>query len=306
MGAVFNALAPVFLLILIGYAIRRFQWIDNAFWPPAERITYYVFFPALLIASGAHADLSGDQVWLMASALFGATAATATVALVLKPLLGLKPAAFTSFFQGTIRPNTYVGVVAAFLFWGDEGLALLSIGILAVVPLVNLLSVTALVIWGDGHEGARTPMRAVKEVARNPLVIACLIGFGLNGLDIGLPPVIAPVLEILGRAALPIALMAVGAGLDFPDLLANRRVATVSSTLKLLLLPALAWGLADWLGVEGVAFQVTILYATMPVSASSYVLAREMGGDAPLVAGIITASTLAAMVTMPLWILFTG
>jgi len=303
MIAVFNALAPVFVLILIGYAVKRFQWVDDVFWPPAERITYYVFFPALLIASGTRADLSGDQAWPMAVALFGATLITALVALILKPTLGLKPAAFTSFFQGAIRPNTYVGVVAAFLFWGDEGLALISIGILAAVPLVNVLCVGVLVLWGDGHEGARTPMRAFKEVARNPLVIACLIGFSLNALGLSLPPVIEPLMDILGRAALPIALMAVGAGLDFPDLMANRRVASLSSSLKLLLLPAIAWGLASWLDVEGQAFQVVLLYATMPVSASSYVLAREMGGNAPLVAGIITASTVAAIATMPMWIL---
>ncbi len=297
-----NALAPVFVLILIGYALKRLQWIPDDFWPPAEKVTYYVFFPALLIASGARADLSGDQAGLMAAALFGATLLTALLALVLKPVLGLNPSSFTSFFQGTIRPNTYVGVVAAFLFWGDEGLALISIGILAVVPLVNLLSVTALVVWGTEHEDARTPMKAVKEVTRNPLVIACLAGFTLNALGLSLPPVVEPLLDILGRAALPIALMAVGAGLDFPDLLANRRTAGLASALKLLMLPAIAWGLATALGVQGQAFQVVILYATMPVSASSYVLAREMGGDAALVAGVITASTLAAMLTMPLWI----
>ena len=303
MAAVLNALAPVFVLILIGYILKRFQWIPDTFWPPAEKVTYYIFFPALLIASGARADLSGDQAGLMAAALFGATLLTALLALILKPVLGLSPAGFTSFFQGTVRPNTYVGVVAAFLFWGDEGLALISIGILAVVPLVNLLSVAALVVWGTEHEDTRTPMKAVREVFRNPLVIACLIGFALNALGLSLPPVIEPLLDILGRAALPIALMAVGAGLDFPDLLANRRTASLASTLKLLALPAVAWGLATALGVQGQAFQVVILYATMPVSASSYVLAREMGGDAPLVAGVITASTLAAMLTMPVWIM---
>ena len=302
MLVVFQALAPVFLLILMGYAIRRYRWIDDAFWRPAERLTYYVLFPALLIVSTAHADLASNQVWAIAGVLFVATLIVAMLALALKPLLGLSNAAYTSFFQGAIRPNTYVGMVPAFLFWGDEGLAMLSIGVLAVVPLVNLLSVVVLVIWGDGHDGARTPMKAVREVARNPLVVACLIGFSLNALDLGLPPVIAPLLDILGRAALPIALMSVGAGLDFPDLLANRWLAGKATILKLLALPALAWVLATALELDGQAFQVVVLYATLPMSASSYVLAREMGGDAPLAAGMITASTLAAMLTMTLWI----
>jgi len=306
MLAVFQALAPVFLLILLGYAIKRYRWIDDGFWPPAERLTYRVLFPALLIVSTARADLASDQVWGIAGALFAATSIVALLALALKPLLGLPGASFTSFFQGAIRPNTYVGMVPAFLFWGDDGLAMLSIGVLAVVPLVNLLSVTVLVIWGDGHEGARTPMKAVREVARNPLVVACVIGFGLGALDLSLGPVITPLLDILGRAALPIALMAVGAGLDFPDLLANRRLAGKAALLKLLALPALAWTLARLFGLEGQAFQVVMLYSTLPMSASSYVLAREMGGDAPLAAGMITASTLIAMATMTLWIVLSA
>ncbi|MCW8916291.1 MAG: AEC family transporter [Magnetovibrio sp.] len=304
MTSVINALAPVFVLIVIGYALKRQHWVDDGFWPPAERITYRVFFPALLIASGARADLSGGEAWPMAATLFSATLATALLALILKPVLGLKPAAFTSFFQGTIRPNTYVGVVAAFLFWGEDGLALISIGILAVVPLVNVLSVTVLVIWGDGHEGARSIKRAISEVIRNPLILACLAGFAINLAGLSLPPVIEPLLDILGRAALPIALMAVGAGLDFPHLKTNATIASVSSALKIVILPAIAWSLASAFGLEGQAFQVVILYATMPVSASAYVLARELGGDSALIAGIITASTLAAVATMPVWITF--
>jgi len=306
MLTVFQALAPVFLLILMGYAIRHYQWLDDGFWPPAEKLTYRVLFPALLIASTARADLASDQVWAIAGTLFTVTLGVALLALMLKPTLGIGDAPFTSFFQGTIRPNTYVGMVPAFLFWGDEGVAMLSIAVLAVVPLVNLLSVTVLVIWGHDHEGARTPMKAVREVVRNPLVIACVVGFSLNALHLGLPPVIMPLLDILGRAALPIALMAVGAGLDFPDLVSNRWLAAKASTLKLLALPASAWALGTALGLEGQALHVTMLYATLPMSASSYVLAREMGGDAPLAAGMITASTLAAMLTMPVWIILSG
>lgn len=311
METVFHALAPVIVLIAMGHVIKRFAWLDDGFWPPAERLTYYVFFPALLVASVSRADLSGEQTPAMAGVLIAAILATAAAAVALKPLLNLGDAQFTSFFQGTIRPNTYIGVVASFLFWGDTGLTLYSIGILVAVPLVNVLSVAVMVVWGDhardgkrdGGRDASTAFQAVREIARNPLVAACLLGFALNVLDLGLPPVIEPLLDILGRAALPIALLAVGAGLDFPDLMAYRRTASLSTTLKLLILPALAWMLAGAFGLDGVVFQVTILYAAMPASASAYVLAREMGGDAPLMAGIITASTLAAAPAIPAWLL---
>lgn len=300
------AMIPVFALILIGHLIRRWQLVDDAFWPPAERLTYYVFFPALLIVSGAQANLGGDQVWPMALSLFAATFIVALAAVALKPVLGLSDASFTSFYQGAFRPNTFIGVSVALLMSGHEGVVLMSIAILAVVPLANLLAVTVMVRWGDGHAQARTPGKAALAIARNPLVLACLVGFGMNGLGVSLPGVAASMLDILGRAALPISLLAVGAGLDFRHLAANRAVAGKAAALKLIALPALVWIIASAQGVHGLPFQMAVLYACLSVSASSYVLARQMGGDAPLMAGIITASQLAAMLTMPLWMWAAG
>lgn len=300
------AVLPVFLLIVLGFVLKRRGWVADAFWAPAERVTYYIFFPALLIGAGVRADLNGAQVGPMALSLFAATLTIAIAVLALKPVLGLKDAAFTSFFQGAIRPNTYVGVAIALVMYGDAGVALLSIAILAVVPMVNLIAVPVMVKWGAAHAEARTPAKAFLEIARNPLVLGCLIGFGMNGLGLDLPPVIEPLLDILGRAALPVALMAVGAGLDLPDLRLNALTATKATALKLLALPALTWLLASAQGMSGLPFQMAVLYACLSGSASSYVLAREMGGDAPLMAGIITATTLAAMVTMPLWIVAAG
>lgn len=300
------AIGPVILLIIMGYVLKRKRWVDDAFWAPAERMTYFIFFPALLIAAGARADLGGEQVWPMALSLFGATLIIAIAAIALKPVVDLKDAAFTSFFQGAIRPNTYVGVAIALLMYGDAGVALLSIAILAVVPMANLIVVAVMVRWGDAHAEARTPKKAAIEITRNPLVLGCLIGFGLNALGLSLPPVIEPLLDILGHAALPIALLAVGAGLDLPDLKLNARVAVQATVLKLIALPALTWILATSQGMSGLPFQMTILYACLSGSASSYVLAREMGGDAPLMAGIITATTLAAMGSMALWIVAAG
>lgn len=301
MSAIVQGLLPVFLLIAIGFAIRRYQWISDSFWAPAEKITYYVFFPALLIASGSRADLGGAQVWPMAFSLFSATFIAAMIALALKPTLDLNDSAFTSFYQGAFRPNTYVGVAVAYLMWGELGVGMMAITILAVVPVANLLAVGAMVRYGEAHEGARTPGRAVVAVARNPLVLGCLVGFGMSALGISLPPVIEPLMDILGRAALPVALLAVGAGLSFAPLKENASVAFKSTAIKLVVLPAVAWLIAAAMGVGGLMFEAMMLYAALSGSATSYVLAREMGGDAPLMAGIITATTLAAMVTMPLW-----
>jgi len=300
------AMIPVFALILLGHLIRRFQWVDDAFWPPAERLTYYVFFPALLLVSGSQAVLGGEPVWPMALSLFIATLIVALSAIALKPVLGLSDASFTSFYQGAFRPNTFIGVSIALLMSGHEGVVLMSIAILAVVPFAYLLAVTVLVRWCAGHAEARPPGQAAIAISCHPLVLACLVGFGMNGLGLSLPSMATSMLDILGRAALPISLLAVGAGLDFRHFAANSAVASKAAALKLVALPALTWIIASAQGVHGLAFQMAVPYACLSVSASSYVLARQMGGDAPLMAGISAASQVAAMVTMPLCIWAAG
>ena len=301
MSAIIQGLLPVFILILIGFAVKRYQLVGDAFWAPAEKITYYVFFPSLLISSGARANLNGADVWPMAFSLFSATFIAAMIALALRKRMDISDASFSSFFQGAFRPNTYVGVAVAFVMWGEVGVSMMAITILAVVPLANLLAVSAMVRFGDTHDGDRTPSRALVAVGKNPLVIGCLIGFGMNGLGLALPPVIDPLLDILGRAAFPIALLAVGAGLEFAPLRQNASISLQSTAIKLVALPAFAWLIAAAMGVSGLSFTAMILYASLSGSASSYVLAREMGGNSPLMAGIITATTVGAMLTMPLW-----
>ena len=150
-------------------------------------------------------------------------------------------------------------------------------------------------------ENDRKPgvLSLLRDVAKNPLLMACVLGSLFNVLGIGVPPIIGPFLEVLGRAALPIGLLAVGAGLD---LSAARRAGFpvgVSSVGKLVLSPAIAAGLCLMLGLPDIELAAVVLYAALPCSASAYVLARLMGGDAQMMASIITVHTLLAIITMP-------
>jgi predicted permease len=297
------AVLPVFLVILLGFALRRGRWVADAFWGPAEHLTYTVTFPALLTANLAKADM-GAVAWApLMTVQAAAVLLTAGLALALRrPLLaarmGVDGAAFTSVFQGAIRPNTYIGLAVAAALFGDIGVTLTAICVAVVVPLVNVLSVSCMTRFGDGQSAGI--LAVLRGIVTNPLILACALGLALNATGIGLPPVIGPTLEILARAALPIALLAVGAGLSFRHLRRAWGPVTVSSALKLAGLPLLAWAGCALTGLDAVTTATAVLYAGLPCSASSYVLARRMGGDAPLVAGIITAQTLASAVTIAL------
>lgn len=294
------ALAPIFLLILIGHAMKRWRFVPDAFWAPAEKITYYITFPALLTGNLARADLAGLAWGPVALVCVAATVAAGLGAYVLRPLMGTTGPGFTTAFQGSIRPNTYVGLAGAAALFGPDGVTVTAICIAAVVPLVNIMAVTVLTRTVPGREGPGL-IAVAKGVVTNPIIVACAIGIALNILGWPLPPVIDPLLEILGRAALPVGLLAVGAGLALGALRTAGRPVLLASALKLLALPVLAaLGLA-WMEVETAAVVGTVvLYAGLPCSASAYVLARQMGGDAPMMANLITFQTLAAVVTLPL------
>jgi malonate transporter and related proteins len=150
-----------------------------------------------------------------------------------------------------------------------------------------------------GASAARARAVAV-AVATNPLILACALGIVLNLTGLGLPPVLDRLLAALGSASLPLGLMAVGAGLDLGALRTAGARVGIATAFKLLLLPGLTAAALFAFGVGGPAYGVALLYATLPCSASAYVLARQLGGDAALMASIITVQTLAAILTMPL------
>ena len=293
----FGALAPVFILIALGWLLRARGFPGEAFWPAAERLVYFVLFPALLFLTTASSELVGFALLPLTLALVGALLAVGALALLLGPWLGVDHAGLTSVFQGAIRTNTYVGLGAAGTLYGAAGLEVLGIVILIVVTTVNLLSVLALIHYGKQAAGGG---EVLSSVARNPLILACLAGFVLNAAGADLSGVPHDTLAVLGQASLTLGLLCVGAGLELAHLGRQRAAALATCALKLLLMPAATALACRLLGIEGLSATVAVLFTAGPISASSYVLARQLGGDASLMAGLITLTTIAAALTMPL------
>lgn len=297
------ALAPIFILIVIGHLLKRWNFLTEPFWASAEKLTYYVTFPPLLAYSLAKADLGGLAWEAVAIGMVGATLAVGALALATRRAMGGTPEAFTSAFQGAVRPNTYIGLAGAASLFGAEGVTLTAVCIAAVVPLVNVLAVACISAFVP-RPGRSVVMATVLGIARNPLVLGCVVGITLNLTGIGAPLIVGDLMRILGAAALPIGLLAVGAGLALDSLRGTGGPLLASCALKLVALPLIALLILAVLWLIGVevsptALGITVLYAALPCSASSYVLARQMGGDAPVMANIITLQTLLAAGTIP-------
>lgn len=298
MLALINALGPVFLVLLLGLLLKRLAFPSADFWPQLERLVYFFLFPAMLVSRLAVADFSGLDVGRVLLAVLLLLTVMTLITLALRRWLSRDGSEFTSVFQGALRFNTYVALATSAELFGSLGLALAAVIMALMIPLLNLLCVLVFAIYaGDRRSSIGDTLLTV---IKNPLILACLLGLLLNLTGIGLPGWSQPVMEILARAALPLGLLAVGVALNLSALRSAGKPLLLSSALKLLLMPLLAVGLSQLLGLQVQEQAVLVLFAAMPTATSAYILSRQLGGDAPLMAAVITAQTLAAMLTLPL------
>jgi malonate transporter and related proteins len=308
MAVVISALLPVFLLIVLGLILKRTLMRLDTQWHGLERLTFYVLFPTLLIQTLVQADLSSVPVAGVGGALLLSALAMSLLCLALRPLfsrLSIDGPAFTSIFQGATRWQTYVALAVSSNLFGQTGLALASVAMVAIIPLVNVLSVWVLAQFASPEK--QSVRAIVMTVVQNPLIWACVIGIAVNVAHLPLPKIWHDVADALGRSSLGIGLLVTGAGLQLQGLFRPSIAASVTVFLKLVLMPVLAIALALWFGISGSSLVIVAVCAAVPTSSSAYVMARQMGGDAPLLAQIITLQTIFAAVTMPIVIaLVTG
>ncbi|MCM2320500.1 hypothetical protein SAMN05216201_112144 [Pseudomonas linyingensis] len=295
MSPLLLALWPLFALIVAGYLLRRSDFPGEAFWPGAERLNYFVLFPALLLSSLATAPLDNPALPRLALAVLLALGLGWLGLLALRRLRGWPAARFGAIVQGALRFNTYLGLATVGSLFGAAGLTLAALMLALLVPAVNVLSV-----WALSAERGVSVRGLLLPIARNPLILACLGGALLNLSGLGLPGGSERLLGLLAAASLPLGLLCVGAALR-PDQLRGEGPALLANSLaRLLLMPLLAFGVARALALPAMESTLLVLFFALPTAPTAYVLTRQLGGDSHLMAGIITLQTLLAALSLPL------
>jgi malonate transporter len=288
------ALLPDFLLIAFGALLVRSRRFDAGFWSGVERLVYFVLFPALLFRALATSPIAiGDAGRLLAVGL-AFTFAGMLLSALAQPLLRLPHATFAACFQCGFRFNTYVALATASRVGGTEGVALIGILIGVLVPVVNIAAVGML---ARGRE-----TRVLVEIAKNPLVLSCAAGIAWSVSRMPVPEIPAHILELLAAAALPLGLLAVGAGLKLSRSALPTSALVWWSLVKLVALPALAFVLGGAIGLSPLERKIAVVLAAMPTAPSAYILAVQMTGAGAPVALLISSGTLLAAITLPLWI----
>jgi predicted permease len=295
--SILTSLLPVFLIIICGYGFKKSKFPGDDFWPGTERLVYYFLYPALLFSSSAGASWEFFSVASMVWAILGAMFVMSGLLLLLRPRLTRNDASFTSVFQGSLRFTSYIGFAAAFALFGEEGLYLAAVYITVMIPVVNILCVMVLVRYG-GQKGSWHWI--FTTVIKNPLILACLAGMTFNLLGLQLPVMIENLTTILGRGSLPLGLLAVGASLQISSIKKAGNELVYACLLKLTLMPFLMWLSCTLFGVDNLSTAVAVLFAALPGSPLSYILAKQLGGDTRLMSSIIAVQTGISMVSLPI------
>jgi predicted permease len=218
--------------------------------------------------------------------------------------LGMSGPQFTSLVQGAARWHTFIAFAIIPLQFGPAALSLGAVSAAAMTPLLNILCV--IVMARFAAEAKLSARKLLLSIIRNPFVFSSLGGVAWQVSGLELPGMALQVLDMIGRGALGLALLTVGAGLRLGDAISSWPPVAAAVVLKLLAMPLIMAGMLMLMGVEGQAFAVAMLCAAVPTGSGAYVLARQMGGDAPMVANMLTLQVIAAAVTIPLVLYLAG
>ena len=285
---------PNFVLIVIGLVLARRFDFGRDFWAGLEKLVYYVLFPALLFRSLALAKIDfAATAWPIAAAL-AFTLAGFGLSLLAGPIFRLDRKLLASASQCGYRFNTYIGLAIAGSVYGSQGVALTAILLGVMIPIANLLAVAMLAAHGERG--------FLYELVTHPLVVSSVVGLGWNALGLPLAGFADQTLNLLAITALPAGLLAVGAAMRIESGQGPPAAHAWWLAVKLIAVPALAWGLARMLGISGLEAEILLLCAALPTATNAYILAVRMTGDGSAVATQITIGTVVSMMTIPIWL----
>lgn len=294
------SIAPIFLLLALGYLLRRGGIPSVEFWNLNDRLVYWVLFPALLFNNTSRITLSGDLLSAFAVVIYTGFGSAVLFALVSSWLARLDGATASSVLQGAARHNSFIALAVAERLIGAEGLALAALVTALLIPVTNITVVTLMVLLIRGGGNLDVVLRAVlRDLVRNPLLIAVFLGITANLLGATSIPIVHDMTKILGAAALPIMLLCVGANIRIRAMASAGLPVVLSVVGKQLVFPAMLLVAARFTPLSDMALLVLIFYGAAPTAASAYTLARQMGGNAPVMATIITLQTALSFVTLP-------
>ena len=301
---VLNNLFPIFALILFGSLLKHWRLTDDVFLKMADRLTYFIFFPALLFwkIGGASAALTNG------TGLYKAVICAVLTVYVLSTLF-IKLYKVPDFKAGTFsqscyRFNSYIGVAIVLSALGEDGIKQFGILIGMIIPIINVLCVSTLIWFSEERvEPARRLWQTIKALISNPLILACISGIIYANIWQGFPPFIDNTLKLASYIALPLAMLSIGGALTLGTVRDHFKLSLIASLFKLLVLPLVGYGYLMAFGVSDLGLKIGLIYFTLPTSPALYILSSQLNSDTNLASASIALSTILSFFSLSLALL---
>jgi predicted permease len=260
-----------------------------------ESLVYFFLFPVLLFHSIVKSplDLNAASGLIGAGLSLGVCAIALSYSLPYWPIVGkrLDRRDHAASAQVAFRFNSFIALALAERLAGPEGLLMISVLIGVCVPAFNIAAV-----WPMARQ-ANTGF--LRELVRNPLIIATGSGLAANLLGFRIPEWLDPSVSRIGAASLALGLMAAGAGMQLGTLRHGKLLSMGMLMIRHLILPLIAVGMARLFQLDALQTTVLLAFSALPTASTCYVLAARMGYNGPYVAGLVTLSTLSGMWSLP-------
>ena len=294
-----SVIFPIALIIFSGWAARRSGLVAYDAWGGIETLSFRVLIPAILIVAISGADLDPARIGPLAFALIATLGVIATLVFLVRGTADRERRenpAFSTVFQTSTRWNAFISLAAADLMAGADGVLLIAVAMAILIPIINVGNILVVAGMVSADAGWR---KVARTVATNPLIIACAIGLTLNIGFGGLPDLLATGFEIVGRAALGVGLLCVGAGIEIKRFISVSRNVLISLTIRPILAPVIFLSIGMLVGLSSEELVAGVLVTAVPAASNGFLVARAMGGDAELYADVLAWQTLVSMIALP-------
>ena len=312
MTTIFPIVSSILLVMLLGYGLSKKLLTDSLFWQGISKLSYWVLFPVLVVRTLAHATIDTGLLLPLFTIFTVALILILVYCVLVARLLGLDGASTAALTQGGMRHNGFIGLAVLVDIFGLPGQELGALIIAVLLPSTNILSVlsVSLLVRKNQPQQQFLSTLILKELLRNPMLVGVAIGLLLNVLSISIPTILDQSMDLVSRAALPLLLLGVGASLKMSSLRGRWLPLMAGLSAKLLVFPVLFLGGAWWFNLSPLVTVCVVVFGALPTAVSAYPFIQQMGGNAKLMADIITLQTLASLIGLTFWtnlaIHFTG
>lgn len=289
---ILESLFPVFILMLIGNGLKHYGLTNDTFLKQADRLVYFVFFPALLFWKIGGTQTEAGANWPFYQAVVAATLLMFVLSVAYIKLFAVADFEAGTFSQSCYRFNTYIGLAIVLNALGDAGVREFGLLIGVIIPVVNVVAVSTL-IWfsGQSYSWRARGRLTGRALLSNPLILACVAGIFYAQTINYFPPFVDNAFALFTSVTLPLALLSIGGALTFGSVRGYFSLSLAASLLKLLVYPLVGYACLQYFQVDGVAFQVGMIFFALPAATSIYVLSSQLNSNTQLASATIVLST---------------